>query len=205
MTKTGTPPKTLRKKGDRAFHQRRRPYSPANRLRMKICSVCRAPLAPSNHPAFVFSRVYNGCTRVIKSGVWPSTPFFECLREDIPRRPQVWEVPFFARCGLMCPGRAQKHRRLATVSGRGGCGTTKRLRPTSRRPTAQIHSNVISMRDQHAAGLGSVITAYHDESRLWVLTPMSCSSRAAPSAPYNADTDKEDSCTYTSRVARVAV
>ena len=72
--------------------------------------------------------------------------------------------PFLALCDLVCPGLAQKHRRLAIVPARGCCGTTKRLRPTSKRPTAQTRSNVISIRDQHATGLGSVITAYHDET-----------------------------------------
>ena len=99
-------------------------------------------------------------------------PFLECLREDIPRRLYyVWEVPLFgtilpllARCDLVCPGLAQKHRRLATVPARVFCGTTKRLRPMSKRPTAQTHSNVISIRDQHSTGLGSVIAAYHDET-----------------------------------------
>ena len=82
-----------------------------------------------------------------------------------------WEVPllarfypFLARCGLVCPGLAQKHRRLATVPARSCCGKAKRLRPTSKRPTAQTRSNVISIRLQHTTGLGSEITAYHDET-----------------------------------------
>ena len=53
--------------------------------------------------------------------------------------------PFLSRRGLVCPGLARKHRRWATVPARGCCGTTKRLRPTSKRPTAQTHSNVISL------------------------------------------------------------
>ena len=71
---------------------------------------------------------------------------------------------FLVRCGLVCPGLAQKHRRLTTVQPRGCCGTTKRIRPTSKRPTAQTRLNVVTIRDQHTAGLGSVITAYHDET-----------------------------------------
>ena len=57
-------------------------------------------------------------------------------------------------------------------------------------------SNVVSIRDQHSTGLGSVITAYtmmrHDElSRSWV-TPMSC-FHAAPSAPKFTNVDRHRS------------
>ena len=72
--------------------------------------------------------------------------------------------PFFARCDLVYPGLAKKKSLLATVPARGCYGTTKRLRPTSKRPTVQTRSNVISIRDQHSTGLGSVTTAYHDET-----------------------------------------
>ena len=66
----------------------------------------------------------------------------------------------------------------------------KRLRLTSKRPTAETRLNVISIRDQHTTELGFVITTYM-MSRGCELTPFSC-SRAAPSAPDIADTDKED-------------
>ena len=69
-----------------------------------------------------------------------------------------------ARCGLVYPGVAQKHRRWATVPARRCCGTTKRLRLTAKRPTVQIRPDVISVRDQHTTELRSVITAYHDET-----------------------------------------
>ena len=102
-----------------------------------------------------------------------STPFLACLREGIHpavstkfgKSPfMVRFSPFLARCGLVCPGLAQKHRRWAIVPARGCFGTTRRLRPTSKRPIAQTRSNVISIRDQHTTELGSVITAYHDET-----------------------------------------
>ena len=81
--------------------------------------------------------------------------------------------PFLARCGFVCLRLGQKHRRLATVPARRCCGTTKRLRPTSKRPSSQTRSNVISIRDHHTTGLGSVISAYHDETwwvqgRVWL-------------------------------------
>ena len=123
-------------------------------------------------------------------------PFWNaCVRVYPAVSSKFGKYPFLARCDLVCPGLAQNHRRLATIPASGGCGTTKRLRPTSNRPTAQTRSNVIRIRDRHSTGLGSVITAYrtmmrHDESsRSWV-TPMSC-SHAAPSAPQfkNADAD----------------
>ena len=155
--------------------------------------------------SFLFSRVHSGWTRVIKGGVWPSTPLWnDCARvypavsTKFGKYPFLgWFYPFLARCGLVCPGLAQKHRRLATVPARGCCGTTKRRPPTSKRPSAQTRSNVVSIRDQHTTGLGSLISAYiYDESRSWVLTPISCSSREAPSTPDNADTDNEDSYCY---------
>ena len=40
----------------------------------------------------------------------------------------------------------------------------KTIRPTSKRPMAQTRSNVISLRNQHTTGLGSVITACHVET-----------------------------------------
>ena len=101
---------------------------------------------------------------------------------------------FLARCDLVCPGLAQKHRRLATVPARGCCGTTKGPPQTSKRPT---NGPDALKRDQHTTGLGSVITAYHEEmerhyefSRSWA-PPMSCfhSSPSAPNFRTQADTD----------------
>ena len=111
---------------------------------------------------------------MIKGWVWLGTPFWNaCVRVYPAVSTKFGKYPFLARfysflarCDLVRPGLAQNHPRLATVPARGGCGTTKRLRPTSNRPTAQTRSNVISIlvRDQHTTGLGSVIAAYHDET-----------------------------------------
>ena len=54
LTKRGTPPKNLDRKGDRAFRPRRRPRSSSNQLHIKICGVYRAPWAPPNYPECVF-------------------------------------------------------------------------------------------------------------------------------------------------------
>ena len=64
----------------------------------------------------------------------------------------------------MCPGLAQQRGPCATVPARGRCGTTKRLRHTSKRPTAQTRSSVISIHDQYTTEVGSVITLYDDET-----------------------------------------
>ena len=83
---------------------------------------------------------------------------------------------------------------VGDCSARGCCGTTKRLRPTSKRPTAQTRSNVMSIHVWSAFHrLGSVITAYHDET-WWVVQVVGDSHvmlHAAPSVPKfkNADTD----------------
>ena len=71
---------------------------------------------------------------------------------------------FWAGHGLVYPGLAHKLRRRVTVPARGSCGTTQRLRSTSKRLTAQIRLNAISIRDQHTTELGSMITAHHDET-----------------------------------------
>ena len=51
LTKRGTPPKNLDKKGVRAFYRRRRSCPRSNRLKIEIFSVSRAPWAP-NYPEF---------------------------------------------------------------------------------------------------------------------------------------------------------
>ena len=127
------------------------------------------------------------------SGAWPSTPFRSaCARVYPAVSSKFGKYPFLARCGLVCLGLAQKHRQLATVHARVCCGTTKGLRPTSKRPTAQTRPNVISIPQGLFRWLLHTMMR-HDVSRSWVLTPISCSSRTAPSAPDNADTDNEDS------------
>ena len=160
MTKRITPPQNLDKKGGGAFRRRRRPRSPSNRPQIQTYSVCRATWAPPNHAEFFFFvlECIAGETRVIKS-VYPAV--FTKFR----KYPFLTRFnPFLARCDLVCPGLAQKHRRFATVSARGCRGATNRLRPTSKGSTTHTRSNLISIRDQHSTGLGSVITAYHDET-----------------------------------------
>ena len=115
-------------------------------------------LLPTMQSWVFFLECIAGETRVIKS-VYPAV--FTKFR----KYPFLTRFnPFLARCDLVCPGLAQKHRRFATVSARGCRGATNRLRPTSKGSTTHTRSNLISIRDQHTTGLGSVITAYHDET-----------------------------------------
>ena len=152
-----------------------------------------------------FFRVHCGWTSDQKWGVIKYPSWNACARLYPAVSTKFGKDPFLARfypfvapCDLVCPELAQKHHRLATVPARGGCGTTKRLRPTSNRPTAQTRSNVISIVCTWSAYHRARFSDYcihrtmvrHDESsRSWV-TPMS-SSHASPSAPKfkNADTD----------------
>ena len=214
LTKSGTHPQNLDKEGDRAFRRRRRPCSPSNRLQTKICSVCRAPWAPPNHPKFLFSPVYSGRTRVIKSGVWSSTPWWNACARVYPALLSLGSTPFGTILPLFGTLRIGVPRIGSKTPPVGHCSSSwllwheVPLRNDQRpRPAQTWSAYVISIRVvQHTAGLGSVITAYHDETWVQVvsLTSISCSSRADPSAPDNADTDNEDSYVYTRRVARVA-
>ena len=137
------PPETLTKRGTRLFVDG---DVSSYRLHIQICCVCRAPWDPPNHPQFLFfPGVYSGWTRVIKSGVWASTPFWHAYARVYPAVPtRFGKSPFLARREIVCLGMAQKHRWWATVPARG-CGTTKRLSPTSKRPTAQTRSNMIGI------------------------------------------------------------
>ena len=191
------PPETLTKRGTRLFVDG---DVSSYRLHIQICCVCRAPWDPPNHPQFLFfPGVYSGWTRVIKSGVWASTPFWHACARVYPSistkfgksRCLARFYVFLARCGLVCPGISRKHRRWVTVPARGCCGTTKRLRPTSTRPTTQTRSNVISICDQYTRSVYVISISKglvpwlqhtmmrHDESRSYV-TPhlvISCTWR----------------------------
>ena len=155
LTISGTPPETLTKGGHC--------FSPTA---MSIFSIKSCPnqnlqrvasyldtFQPSRVYLF-FRGVYSGWTRLFKSGVWASTPFWHAYARLFPAVSTKVEMfhymvrlsPFLARCGLVCPVMPQKHWQWAMVPPCRCRGTTTRLRLTSKRATTvQTGSNVTSL------------------------------------------------------------
>ena len=76
--------------------------------------------------------------------------------------PRCWHdfTPVWYVVDWCAPDWLKNQRRLSLVPACGCRGATKRFRPTSKRPTVQTRSNVISIRDQHAIGFVTVNIAY---------------------------------------------
>ena len=183
-TKRGTPlPQNIEKqKGGHSFRRRRRPCSPANRLQIKICSVWRAPWTPSKHPEFFFffSRMYSGWTEWSKVGCDQVTLFGMLTRGYTPPsllslgNPRFWcDFPPFWHVADWCAPDWLKNTargrlfQLVVVVARRKDYVPRRNDQRSR-PAQTWSAYVIT--NQHTPELGSVITAYHDETWFQVVS-----------------------------------
>ena len=122
LTKRGIPPpnKNLDKKGDSFSPTATSMFpvklTPNQNLQRLTCSL---DSQPSSFFFFFLECIRSGWTRVIKSGVWLSTPFWNACARVYPAVSTKFEkYPLLARCDLVCPGLAQKHRPLVTVPAR---------------------------------------------------------------------------------------
>ena len=124
-----------------------------------------AGLLPTIQSFFLF--FFSTVQRVNESDQkWGVTkyPFLECLREGIPRRLyQVSEVSLFGTLRAGVPRTGSKTPPVGDCSSSWLLWHDEKI-TSDVKTTNGPDPNVISIRDQHSTGLGSVITAYHYET-----------------------------------------